>query len=391
MENLIRPTTAVIAAASLLLVVVAAQRRKRQILLGPSRSIISQDKHHPHHHHHHHHHHQQQQPQPQQLIYLPDSLPGARDVETPYGSVRVYEFGPDDGEKVLLVHGITTPCLPLAPLAQALVERGCRVMLFDLFGRGYSDGVGDLPHDARLYVSQMLCVLASSPLPWTGRDAFRLIGYSMGGAIAIHFAISFPHLVSSLVLLAPAGLIRFDRRTSAIRLVISAGALPQFLLATVAAFRLRSPLTSPPPVSRTAVAVAAAEAEVTSPDSAKHAPLEDRISDYVRWQVENHPGFVPAFLSCIHAAPLTNQHESWRRLAERPPGSTAVFLAEDDELISPAVYAREGLPLVGGHERVVWKVLPGTHDFIMTHVGRILDELDTLWHMKKSAWEDIGH
>ncbi|RDA96040.1 hypothetical protein CP533_5920 [Ophiocordyceps camponoti-saundersi (nom. inval.)] len=379
METLFRPTAIIIAVASLLLVVVASQRRKRQILLGPPRSI-SQEKHHHHPHPQHHHQHHE-------LVYQPDTLPGARDVETPYGSVRVYEFGPEDGQKVLLVHGITTPCLPLAPLAQGLVERGCRVMLFDLFGRGYSDGVGDLPHDSRLYVSQMLCVLASSPLSWTGRDAFRLVGYSMGGAIAIHFAISFPHLVSSLVLLAPAGLIRFDAPTSAIRLVISAGALPQFILATMAAVRLRSPLTSPPPnpVSRTAVAVAAAEAEIASPDTAHHAPLEDRITDYVRWQVENHPGFVPAFLSCIHAAPLTNQHESWRRLAERPPGSTAVFLAEDDELISPAVYAREGLPLVGGHERVVWKVLPGTHDFIMTHVGRILDELETLWDMKKPA------
>ncbi|PFH56358.1 hypothetical protein XA68_16619 [Ophiocordyceps unilateralis] len=352
-----------VAAASLLLVASAARRRNQRVLRAPSRLMSSDDK--------------------QQLVYQPDSLPGARDVETPYGTVRVYEFGPKDGDKVLLVHGITTPCVPLAPLAHALVERGCRVMLFDLFGRGYSDGVGDLPHDARLYVSQMLCVLASSPLPWTGRAAIRLIGYSMGGAIAIHFAIAFPDLVDSLVLLAPAGLIRFDTRTAAIRRVVSAGALPEFLLAAYAAVRLRSPLTSTA-VSRSAVAVAAAQAEVSSPGSA-HAPLEDRVSEYVRWMVGHHPGFVPAFLSCMRAAPLTDQHESWGRLARRPPGSTAVLLAEDDELISPSIYAREGLPLAGGPERVVWKVLPGTHDFIMTHVDSILSELDQLWHMKKSA------
>ncbi|KAF4594835.1 C6 and C2H2 transcription factor regA-like protein [Ophiocordyceps camponoti-floridani] len=352
-------------AASLLLVTSAARRRNQRVLRGPPRLQGGDDK-------------------AVQLVYQPDSLPGARDVDTPYGCVRVYEFGPEHGPKVLLVHGITTPCLPLAPLAHALVDRGCRVMLFDLFGRGFSDGVGDLPHDARLYVSQMLCVVASSPLPWTGHGALRLIGYSMGGAIAIHFAIAFPHLVGSLVLLAPAGLIRFDAYTSVARRLALAGAVPEFLLAAYAAFRLRSPLSTHAPASRPALAVAAAEAEVSSMGST-HVPLEDSVSDYVRWMIGHHPGFVPAFLSCMRHAPLNEQHEAWRRLATRPPRSTAVLLAEDDELISPAIYAREGLPLAGGPDRVVWKVLPGTHDFIMTHVDPILDELDSLWQMKKPA------
>lgn len=61
-----------------------------------------------------------------------DVLPGARDVSTPYGSIRVYEWGPEDGPKVLFVHGITTPCIALGGVAHALVDRGCRVMLFDL-------------------------------------------------------------------------------------------------------------------------------------------------------------------------------------------------------------------------------------------------------------------
>lgn len=62
-----------------------------------------------------------------------DVLPGARDVSTPYGSIRVYEWGPEDGQKVLFVHGITTPCLALGGVAHGLVDRGCRVMLFDLY------------------------------------------------------------------------------------------------------------------------------------------------------------------------------------------------------------------------------------------------------------------
>lgn len=61
-----------------------------------------------------------------------DVLPGARDVATPYGSIRVYEWGPEDGQKLLFLHGITTPCIALGGVAHALVDRGCRVMLFDL-------------------------------------------------------------------------------------------------------------------------------------------------------------------------------------------------------------------------------------------------------------------
>jgi hypothetical protein len=59
-------------------------------------------------------------------------MPGARDVDTEYGSVRVYEWGPEAGEKALLLHGIGTPCLALGGMAKRLVERGCRVMLFGM-------------------------------------------------------------------------------------------------------------------------------------------------------------------------------------------------------------------------------------------------------------------
>lgn len=64
------------------------------------------------------------------LPYAPDALEGARDVETPFGSIRVYEWGPEEGSKVLMVHGISTPCIALSGLAEKLVKKGCRVMLF---------------------------------------------------------------------------------------------------------------------------------------------------------------------------------------------------------------------------------------------------------------------
>ncbi|KAF5019024.1 hypothetical protein F66182_8974 [Fusarium sp. NRRL 66182] len=326
------------------------------------------------------------------LVYQPDQFPGARDVETPYGSVRVYEFGPENGEKVLFVHGISTPCITLGPLALALAKRGYRVMLFDLFGRGFSDGVADLPHDARLYVAQMLLVLASSPLAWTGTNAFRLVGYSLGGGIAVHFANAFPNLVRDLVLLAPAGLIRAAAFGRVSRFLFVSGLVPERILAVATRRRLQRPIAASanqparapktPLESITAPPLNIAEAEVIPASGEAGTSLEQRVMEYVRWMVNHHDGFVPAFMSSIRFAPLTEQHDAWAQLSKRAPSTTAILLARTDEIINPDDYRRDALSLVGGEHNVRWRVLPGSHDFVMTHAQDILREIDDMWNTK---------
>ncbi|KAF5554288.1 2-hydroxy-6-oxo-6-phenylhexa-2,4-dienoate hydrolase [Fusarium napiforme] len=324
------------------------------------------------------------------LVYQPDQFPGARDVETPYGSIRVYEFGPENGEKVFFVHGISTPCITLGPIALGLAKRGYRVMLFDLFGRGFSDGVADIPHDARLYVSQMLLVLASSPLAWTGTGAFRLVGYSLGGGIAVHFANAFPNLVRDLVLLAPAGLIRAASFGRVSRFLFVSGLVPERILAFATRSRLQKPIAAsakPPPKTPieavTTPPLNVAQAEVVPASGEAVTPLEQRVMEYVRWMVTHHSGFVPAFMSSIRFAPLTDQHEAWAKLSKRAPGTTAILLARSDEIIDPESYRRDALSLVGGEHHVRWRILPGSHDFVMTHAGDILSEIDDMFNTIK--------
>lgn len=254
----------------------------------------------------------------------------------------------------------------------------------DLFGRGFSDGVADLPHDPRLYVSQMLLVLASSPLAWTGNGAFRLVGYSLGGGISVHFAGAFPHLVSSLVLLAPAGLVREERIGKGPRFIFSSGLFPERLLAIFTRRRLQQPLASAkqPPASATEPHVKALAMEAVDPTSNEPVTsLERQVLASVRWMVDNHQGLVPAFMSCIRYAPVTGQHESYARLADRVPGTTAILLAENDEVIEPDHYTEVALPLVGGEKNVRWKVFPGGHNFVTTHSDEIVKELQDLWGM----------
>ncbi|ETI27015.1 hypothetical protein G647_10114 [Cladophialophora carrionii CBS 160.54] len=266
------------------------------------------------------------------LPYPPDVLPGARDVDTPYGSIRVYEFGPEDGRKVLLIHGISTPAIALGGVAHGLVDNGCRVMLFDLFGRGYSDTPGDLAHDIRLFTTQILLVLASSPLSWTGHNRsakFSLVGYSLGGGIATTFASYFPDLIDSLILFAPAGILRPYHISKTSHIIYSEGIIPEGLLERVVRRRLRSPMaqplrttTTPSPnedASKTVGATEAAAAEVgkVNLESNSRAVLSKTrphvtVEKAVLYQLDNYPGFVHAFMSSIRYGPVRYQHDRWR-------------------------------------------------------------------------------
>ncbi|KAI0482198.1 Alpha/Beta hydrolase protein [Xylariaceae sp. FL0804] len=297
--------------------------------------------------------------------------------------------------------------MTLKDIARPLAEKGCRVMLFDLFGRGYSDAPGDLPYDTRLFTTQILLALASSPLAWTGRAGFSLVGYSLGGGIAANFAAAFPDLVAQLVLLAPAGLIRPENIGRASRIVFQTGLVPDRVLAWLAERRLRAPIdnavskrrrlssTSTPPAplrekgaraeqqQEDYVDVAVQDAVDPQPPTTTHqqqqeeeeeggaasgpTPYELRVASFVHWSLDHNAGFVPAMMSTMQHAPLMGQHNHWRLLARRPRGSTAVLLGRHDNLIQRADYEEDALPLLGGRDNVFWRVVPGAHNFPFTH------------------------
>ena len=69
---------------------------------------------------------------PSQTFTLPypfNLLLGPRDVDSPYGVLRVYQWGTKKGKKVILVRDDITPAPFFTPIAKALVERGCRVLM----------------------------------------------------------------------------------------------------------------------------------------------------------------------------------------------------------------------------------------------------------------------
>ena len=302
------------------------------------------------------------------LPYPPDALPGGRDVETPYGTIKVFEWGPEDGEKVLLLHGISTPCLSLGILGEALVEKGYRVMLFDFFGRGYSDAPTDIPYDIRLYSTQILLALASSKLAWTGNNGFHIIGYSLGGGLAVSFSKYYSHMIRSLVLVASGGLIRSEHVSRRSRILYSEGVLPEPLLRWLVRRRI-----TPQPATTTSETKMAGEvvssdnssgesgkkhhknSDASGGDSFDNAVLSPHrpnstVSSVMAWQVQHQQGFLTAFMSSIRHAPIYEQREDWIKL-----GQLLAARRNADEGELPGLLGGKVLLVLGSTDPVIVK------------------------------------
>lgn len=107
--------------------------------------------------------------------------------------------GPEDGARVMLVHGFSVPSYIWDSTATALAAAGFRVARYDTFGRGFSDRP-DVAYDDDLFDRQLQQLLDS--LAW--REPVHLVGLSMGGPVTAGFTARHPERVRSLTLIAPA-------------------------------------------------------------------------------------------------------------------------------------------------------------------------------------------
>lgn len=327
------------------------------------------------------------------LPYPPDALPGARDVDSPYGTFRIYEFGPETGRKVLLVHGISTPCLSLGGVAHTLADKGCRVMLFDLPGRGYSDGPVDQDHDLRLFGSQILIALASSPLSWTGHEAFSIVGYSLGGGISAAFTAYFPDLIKSLILIAPSGLIRDYHISRTSRIIYAKTTLFEPLLLRVVRRRLMKPLkesqSGQPDSKQRTGAQAAVQAEVNIEGNQRvvlsKAHPSITIEGAVNHQIENHQGFVAAFMSSIRYGPIQRQHDLWRKVGAdlvRKGKQVLVILGEKDPIIQVDETQEDICEVFNGHAK--FRIMDAGHEAPVAKGPEVANYIWDFWHVEQS-------
>jgi pimeloyl-ACP methyl ester carboxylesterase len=233
-----------------------------------------------------------------------------------------------------------------------------------------------------LYSTEILIAITSSPIPWTP-DGLSIIGYSLGGGIAVDFTTAFPSMVKSLVLLAPSGLIRPSHFDWISRFMYSDN-VPDWLLEWAVERRLRGgPIR--PQVAKTGDEknpTVGAEVEGNrNPEHESAGLVEGRpgltIAETVKWQLDNHKGFVKAFCSSIKHSSIEKREETWKELAERE--DQALIIAGKTDPVIVADELREDVFKVVGEENVRWRVVDSAHEFPVTKMEEVVGEIRSFW------------
>lgn len=118
---------------------------------------------------------------------------------------RWYEPEISNNEIVVLVHGFSTPHFVWDGMKEFLVDAGYKVLVYDHFGRGFSERPS-VVYDQDLYVESLKGLLDYQNIS----QSVHLVGYSMGGPVVGYFTQQYPDLVKSISFIAPAGFMKED-------------------------------------------------------------------------------------------------------------------------------------------------------------------------------------
>jgi 4,5:9,10-diseco-3-hydroxy-5,9,17-trioxoandrosta-1(10),2-diene-4-oate hydrolase len=130
-------------------------------------------------------------------------VPEGQYIKLPNGQ-RIHYLDQGQGEVVVFLHGSGNGACGYSNFKgnfPALVAAGYRCVIPDLVGYGYSDKPTDVEYHLDFFVE---CV--KQALDAIGVTRCTLVGNSLGGAIALGFALKHPQSVARLVLMAPGGL-----------------------------------------------------------------------------------------------------------------------------------------------------------------------------------------
>ncbi|TFK33183.1 Alpha/Beta hydrolase protein [Crucibulum laeve] len=306
-------------------------------------------------------------------IYGEEYFEGGGYVKGVWGRTRYWLLGPPHGKKVVLIHGLSIPAIIWKDVAPALAKKGLRVLVYDLYGRGYSDAP-QTTYDAALYTTQL--ALLMQHLRW---DRASVVGVSMGGAIAASFTASFPHLVDdNVVLIASAGLMKTSDISRTAKFM--SAPIVQTLAASVPFRKYLQHLSN----SSSSVVAEAIPIEPHVADSGedKQVPLDikkkkdDPITEIVRLQSALLPGYNAALSSSLRDGPIRGQKASFE--SEGFVGKRVLILHGTQDPTVPPRYAsliRAALPPSTRVDARVVMIPGGLHDITISHASDVVREV----------------
>ncbi|EKM60147.1 uncharacterized protein PHACADRAFT_138571 [Phanerochaete carnosa HHB-10118-sp] len=285
-------------------------------------------------------------------IYPEDVYSGGAYVSFPPGRTRYWLLGPEDGIKIVLIHGLSVPSLIWKEVAPHLAERGFHVLLYDLYGRGYSDAP-QTTYDVSLYTTQLALLLQ-----YIGWDSTNLCGVSMGGGIAAAFAVQFPHLVQGdVALIATTGVVDAADLSRTSRFLSSP--VMQFITAS-APFRM-----------------------YLRHLASNASRIDNACDELVRIQSAHLPGYNPAIASSIRDGPIralapvfAQLGRQMRKRAKGAAGGGRVLLVWGTrDSVVPYQYAARVRSLIGDESASMVTLDDAGHDLTVTRGDDIVQEL----------------
>lgn len=252
-------------------------------------------------------------------------------------------IGPARGPVAVCIHGLTTPSMVWDAVAQGLARMGFRVLVYDLYGRGYSDRAPGL-QDQDFFVRQLDDLLDAQGV---GND-ITLLGYSMGGAIATVFTARNPARVRRMILLAPAGM-GHD-------------------LGRLAAFTRDTPV-----LGDWLMLLRYPRAHMKGTEAERNLPSEVAgIVDYQQAELGKR-GFVPAVLSSLRGILPRPLEEAHRTIGRADIPVLAIWGHDDTVIPLRAMGQLAQWNLTARHE-----VIEGAgHGLTYTHASAVLDAIQT--------------
>ncbi|KAI8924126.1 Alpha/Beta hydrolase protein [Entophlyctis helioformis] len=258
-----------------------------------------------------------------------DFWPSSAYVDLPFGKTHYYLLGPEDGKKVVFVHGITSPGSCYPSFINALVESGHRVLVYDHYGRGFSAAPGAI-YSEQLYVAQLALLLHK--LGWTKTS---IIGYSLGGAITANFVATYPEMVDRIVFVAPTGLMKRLPRAAVITKIPILG--PLFFHT----------------FGRSTLARMSSSTHLIKPSENKDIA---HLVDLTVFQIKNHPGYLRAFFSTSVDFKFGGNDDVFAKIEETHKGKTIAIWGAKDTVVpyNNAIRLKEIMPTIQIHTIEQW-------------------------------------
>jgi len=205
--------------------------------------------------------------------------------ETAHGVLHYELLGPEGGELVVLIHGVSGPLTVWDRTTPALVRAGHRVLRFDHFGRGLSDRV-DGPYDLALFVGSVENLLSHL----APDSKVHVMGSSMGAIVAAAYAERHPDQVRSVTLIGPAG---FPLEASPIAKLMQVPLVSDYLMKVVGDGKL------------------AEHNKRYFHDPSPHGDFQRAFEEQLRFEGSKH-----AILSTLQNTPVQSYVPGYRALAE---------------------------------------------------------------------------